>query len=78
MKSKLAQRIVSVNGHDVSVGLTGDVGYISIEDRNLYPDGDSRADRRDMNFNSMMIPCMTREQLKNLRIAIDEVLKHSK
>ena len=78
MKSKLAQRIVSVNGHDVSVGLTGDVGYISIEDRNLYPDGDSRADRRDMNFNSMMIPCMTREQLKDLRIAIDEVLKHSK
>lgn len=78
MKSKLAQKIVSVNGHDVSVGLTGDVGYISIEDRNLYPDGDSRADRRNMNFNSMMIPCMTREQLKYLCIAIDEVLKHSK
>ena len=78
MKSKLAQRTISVNGHDVSFGLTGNVGYISIEDNNLYPEGDSRADRRDMNFNRMMIPCMTREQLKDLRIAIDEVLKHSK
>ena len=78
MKSKLAQRTTSVNGHDVSVGLTGNVGYVSITDNNLYPEGDSRADRRDMNFNRMMIPCMTREDLKDLRIAIDEVLKYSK
>ena len=78
MKSKLAQRTISVNGHDVSVGLTGNVGYVSITDNNLYPEGDSRADRRDMNFNRMMIPCMTREDLKDLRIAIDEVLKYSK
>ena len=77
-ESKLAQRILSVNGHDVSVGLTGNVGYLSIADRNLYPDEDSRADRRDLNFNSLMIPLMTREQLKDLHIAIGEVLKNSK
>ena len=77
-ESKLAQRTLSVNGHDVSVGLTGNVGYLSIADRNLYPDEDSRADRRDLNFNSLMIPLMTREQLKDLHIAIGEVLKNSK
>lgn len=76
--SKLAQRQAYANGHNISVGLTGDVGYISIEDNNLYPDGDSRADRRDMNFNRMMVPCMTREQLKDLHTAIGEVLKNSK
>lgn len=47
---KLAQRLVNANGHRVSVGLIGDIGYISIEDNNLYPDGDSRADRRDLGF----------------------------
>ena len=76
--SKLAQRLLNINGHDVSVGLTGDIGYISITDRNLYPDNDSRSVRRDMGFESQMIPCMTREDLKNLKIAIDEVLKNSK
>ena len=69
----LAQRQVYANGHLVSVGLTGDVGYISIIDNNLYPDEDSRGQRKDL-----MIPLMTREQLKDLRTAIDEVLKNSK
>jgi hypothetical protein len=76
--SKLAQREAYANGHNISIGLVGDVGYVSIEDNNLYPDGDSRADRRDMNFNRMMVPCMTREQLKDLHTAIGEVLKNSK
>lgn len=76
--SKLAQREAYANGHIISIGLVGDVGYVSIEDNNLYPDGDSRADRRDMNFNRMMVPCMTREQLKDLHTAIGEVLKNSK
>lgn len=76
--SKLAQRQVYSNGHNISVCLTGNIGYISIEDNNFYPVGDSRADRRDMNFNRIMIPCMTREQLKDLHIAIGEVLKNSK
>lgn len=75
---KLAQRQTYANGHNIFVGLTGDIGYISIEDNNFYPEGDSRADRRDNNFNRMMIPLMTREQLKALHIAIGEVLKHSK
>jgi hypothetical protein len=75
---KLAQRQTYANGHKISVGLTGDVGYISIEDNNFYPEGDSRADRRDNNFNRMMVPLMTREQLKDLHVAIGEVLKHSK
>ena len=78
IKTKMAQRQTYSNGHLVSVGLVGDVGYISIEDNNIYPDEDSRAERRDKMFNRIMIPLMTREQLKDLRIAIDEVLKNSK
>jgi hypothetical protein len=74
-KTKLIQRQTYANGHLVSIGLTGDCGYISIIDNNLYPDEDSRAERKD---NRIMIPLMTREQLNDLRIAIDEVLKNSK
>ena len=77
-KTKLAQRQTYSNGHIVSVGLTGNVGYISIEDNKLYPDEDSRAKRRDLGYNIIMIPLMTREELIDLRIAIDEVLKNSK
>jgi hypothetical protein len=77
-KHKLAQRQSNSNGHVISVGLTGDVGYISIEDYNLYPDSDSRAKRKDLNFNRMMVPLMTRDDLKTLRTSIDEVLKNSK
>ncbi len=76
--SKLTQRQTYANGHDISVGLIGDIGYISIEDNNFYPNRDSRAIRRDMLFNKMMVPLMTREQLKDLHVAIGEVLKHSK
>jgi hypothetical protein len=75
---KLAQRQTYAKGHIISVGLIGDVGSISIEDNNFYPEGDSRADRRDNNFNRIMVPLMTREDLKELYIAIGEVLKHSK
>ena len=32
----------------------------------------------DLGYNTMMIPLMTREDLNDLRTAIDEVLKHSK
>jgi hypothetical protein len=78
IKPKSEQRVINVNGHNVSIGLTGNVGYISICDRNLYPDKDSRADRMNMGFNIMMVPMMSREQLKDLSIAINEVLKHSK
>jgi len=75
---KLAQRQILSNGHIISIGLTGDCGYISIEDNNLYPDSDSRSERRDLQFNRIMVPLMTREQLKDLHIAIGEVLKNSK
>lgn len=76
---KLAQRQISSNGHDVYISLIGDTcGCISITDRNLYPDSDSRSKRRDLGYDNMMIPLMTREDLKDLRTAIDEVLKHSK
>jgi len=77
-QQKLAQRITYANGHKIYVGLTGNVGYISIEDNNLYPDHDNRSERRNLNYHTMMIPCMTREQLKDLHIAIGEVLKNSK
>jgi hypothetical protein len=77
-KHKLAQRQSYSNGHIISIGLTGDIGYISIEDNNLYPEGDSRSDRRDLQFNRIMVPLMTREHLTDLKIAIEEVLKNSK
>lgn len=73
-KQKLAQRQSSANGHTIGIGLTGNVGYILITDNNLYPDNDSRSKRH----NEFMIPLMTREDLKDLSIAIDEVLKNSK
>lgn len=76
--SKFAHRQVYSKGHSIDVGLTGDIGYVSIEDNNLYPEGDSRADRRNMNFNRIMVPVMTREDLKDLHTAIGEVLKNSK
>jgi len=75
---KLAQRQIHSNGHEISIGLTGDVGYISIEDNNLYPDSDSRAERRNLMFNRIMVPLITREALKDLHTAIGEVLKNSK
>jgi hypothetical protein len=56
IKNKLEQRMIMSHGHRISVGLTGNIGYLSIEDTNLYRDNDSRADRRDLNFNTMMIP----------------------
>ena len=77
-KTKLAQRNISVRGHYIGVGLVGDIGYIEITDNNIYPDNDSRAERQNQNFNTMMIPLMTREQLKELNVAIKEVLKNSK
>ncbi len=76
--SKLAQRQTHCNGHIISVGLAGNTGYISIEDNNLYPDSDSRANRRNLLFNRIMIPLMTREDLKDLHTALGEVLKNSK
>jgi len=76
--NKLAQRTTMCNGHRISVGLTGNVGYISIEDNNIYPDNDFRATRGDLNFNTLMIPLMTRQHLKDLHTAIKEVLKNSK
>lgn len=75
---KLAQRQVFSNGHKVYIGLTGDIGYLSIEDNNIYPDGHSGADKRNLGFNTIMVPLMTREQLKDLHTAIGEVLKNSK
>lgn len=76
--SKLAQRQIVSKGHIISIGLTNNIGYISIEDNNLYPENDSRYQRRDLMFNKLMIPLMTREDLKDLKIAIEEVLKNSK
>jgi hypothetical protein len=77
-KTKLAQRNISVNNHWIGVGLVGDVGYIEITDNSIYPDNDSRAERKDLGYNRIMIPLMTRNQLKELKLAIEEVLKNSK
>lgn len=75
---RLAQRQVYSDHHVISVSLTGDIGCITITDNGLYSDDDSRTHRRDLGFNSMMVPLMTREQLKELKTAIKEVLKNSK
>ena len=77
-QTKFAQRQTNPKGHTFSVCLTGNIGYISITDSNLYPDKDSRSDRMNMGFNTIMIPLMTREDLKDLHAAIGEVLKNSK
>lgn len=76
--SKLAQRTVICKNHRIDLGLDGNIGYISIEDNGLYPDEDSRSKRRDLGFNKIMIPLMTRNNLKDLRLALKEVLKNSK
>jgi hypothetical protein len=76
--SKLSIKRLQNNSYDIAVGLVGDVGYISVTDNGLYPDGDSRADRRDMGFNNFMVPLMTRDKLKELRNIIKQVLKESK
>jgi hypothetical protein len=65
-------------GYSLDIGLTGDVGYIDITDNQLYPDNDDRAKRRELGYNRMMIPLMTRKDLKRLKVAIKEVLKNSK
>lgn len=76
--SKLTQRQVWSNGHSINVGLIGNLGYINVTDNNIYPDEDSRTKARDLGYNTLTIPLMTREDLKDLRTAIDEVLKNSK
>jgi len=77
--TKLAQRSLQFKQHRVDIGLNGDYpGYISIEDTGLYPDDDSRTHRREQGFNTIMIPLMTRQDLKDLKTAIKEVLKNTK
>ena len=76
--SKLAQRNMISGSHRIDVGLTGDIGYISISDQGFYPPDDSRHERKKLGFNTIMIPLMTRRDLKNLKTAIEEVLKNSK
>ena len=75
---KLSQRQVVSNHHVIDISLVGDCGSISITDNGLYPDDDSRSYRRDMGFNIIIVPTMSRETLKDLKIAIGEVLKNSK
>jgi len=72
---KLRVEKALINGHFVEVTLIGDLTSIAIEDNNLYPDNDSRSERRDLNFNRMMIPLMKRKQLREIRDIIDKVLK---
>lgn len=72
---KLRVEKAFINGHFVEVTLIGDLTSIAIEDNNLYPDSDSRSQRRDLNFHRMMIPLMNRKQLKEIRDVIDNVLK---
>ena len=75
---KLAIRQAYAKGHDIHVSLIGDCGSLTITDRRLFPDSDSRAERMNLGYNTLTIPEMTREDLKRLKTAIKEVLKESK
>lgn len=77
-QQKSTQRVTYANGYNIYVGLNDDLGYISIVDNNLYFDSDGQVDRSNLIFNTMTIPRMTMEQLKNLHTNIDEILKMSK
>ncbi len=75
---KLAIRQTYCKGHDISVSLIGDLASLTITDNRLFPDEDSRTERRNLGYNTMTIPEMTRDDLKRLKTAIKEVLKNSK
>lgn len=74
---KLAIRQAYAKGHDIHITLIGDNGSLTITDRSLYPDSDSRAERLNLGYNTLTIHQMTREDLKRLKTAIKEVLKES-
>lgn len=74
---KLSIRQAYSKGHDITISLIGDCGSLTITDRRLFPDSDSRAERMNLGYNTLTIPEMTREDLKRLKTAIKEVLKES-
>lgn len=75
---KLIHRQVYANQHIIDVSFNDGIGWISITDNGLYPDNDSRTERRDLGYNTMMAPLLTRENLIELKQAINDCLKRSK
>lgn len=75
---KLIHRQVYANQHIIDVSFVNEIGWISITDNGLYPDNDSRTERRNLRYNTMMVPLLSREDLKNLKRAINDCLKLSK
>lgn len=76
--SKLAQRQLILSSYTVNISLIDNSGYIYMRDNGLYPDEDSRSLKKELGFNNTIIGPISRESLKNLKIAITEVLKNSK
>ena len=75
---KLAIRQVYASGHEIHVTALGNFSSLTITDRRLFPDSDSRAERKNLGYDTMTIPEMTRADLKRLKTAIKEALKESK
>ena len=75
---KLIHRQVYANQHIIDVSLVNGIGRISITDNGLYPDNDSRTERRGLGYNTMAAPLLTRENLIELKQAINDCLKLSK
>ena len=75
---KLIQRQVYVNQHIIDISFVNEIGWMSITDNGLYPDDDSRTKRRNLGYNTMMTSSLSREDLKDLKKAINDCLKLSK
>jgi hypothetical protein len=75
---KLIQKQMSCGSHIIYISLIDNTGSVTITDNGLYPDSDSRSHRRDLNFNTITVPLMTRDNLKELYTTIGEVLEKNK
>lgn len=64
--------------HVIDVSLVNDCGHLSITDTGLYPDGDSRSDRMNLGFNTIVCGNMSRKDLKELKNILKKVLRESK
>jgi|688.fasta_scaffold00478_107 hypothetical protein len=75
---KFVQKQIVLGTYLINIDLINNTGYVSMMDNAIYPKEDSRATKRDLGFNTTTIGPITRKGLKDLKIAIEEVLKNSK
>lgn len=56
----------TLNGFVFSVQKIGDISHLTIQDRNLYPDGDSRSEEH-WRLNELVIPINSEKDLKEIK-----------